>query len=520
MRRAAALLRLLRSGASAGVRGRPACAAVHPLAVKSGSGSDARVATALADAYAKSGLVDRARRVFDETPLRDQVVWNVMVSCYSSHGLVRECWDVFGSMRRSGFPGDGFTFSALLSVRASSSSCYDHANLLLVLGSSVHGIVIRLGLHLDVVVATALLDMYAKCGQVAEASRVFDAMVLRNTVSWNAIIVCYGKHDRGKEAFDLFVSMMRHGFCPDELTLASLLSSCADMAAANEATQLHAYTVRRGLQDFLQVGNALIMAYGKNGFVQEAKRTFGMIHNPDLVTWSSMVSSFAYLGLSKSAIDLFDRMLQQGIRADGIAFLGVLSACSHAGLIEDGFKYFLLMTRDYKIDPTPQHLACLVDLLGRAGRIRDAYEFLVNMSCDANVDVIGAFLGACRMRGNIESAKWAASRLFSLKPDDPINYLLISNTYAAAGDWNELAKVRSVMRNMCGNKVPGCSWIEIGGIVQTFVSNDMMLHQSREMQRMMELLVSLVEQDCNGDDTICNDPSSILKWQDFYLEFD
>lgn len=153
-------------------------------------------------------------------------------------------------------------------------------------------------------------------------------------------------------------------------------------------------------------------------------------------------------------------------------------------------------------------------------RIRDAYEFLVNMSCDANVDVIGAFLGACRMRGNIESAKWAASRLFSLKPDDPINYLLISNTYAAAGDWNELAKVRSVMRNMCGNKVPGCSWIEIGGIVQTFVSNDMMLHQSREMQRMMELLVSLVEQDCNGDDTICNDPSSILKWQDFYLAFD
>nr|XP_025882474.1 pentatricopeptide repeat-containing protein At2g46050, mitochondrial isoform X2 [Oryza sativa Japonica Group] len=265
MRRAAALLRLLRSGASAGVRGRPACAAVHPLAVKSGSGSDARVATALADAYAKSGLVDRARRVFDETPLRDQVLWNVMVSCYSSHGLVRECWDVFGSMRRSGFPGDGFTFSALLSVRASSSSsCYDHANLLLVLGSSVHGIVIRLGLHLDVVVATALLDMYAKCGQVAEASRVFDAMVLRNTVSWNAIIVCYGKHDRGKEAFDLFVSMMRHGFCPDELTLASLLSSCADMAAANEATQLHAYTVRRGLQDFLQVGNALIMAYECN----------------------------------------------------------------------------------------------------------------------------------------------------------------------------------------------------------------------------------------------------------------
>ncbi|XP_015694592.2 pentatricopeptide repeat-containing protein At2g46050, mitochondrial-like [Oryza brachyantha] len=351
--------------------------------------------------------------------------------------------------------------------------------------------------------------MYAKSGQVAEASRVFDAMALRNTISWNAIIVCYGKHGRGKEAFDLFVWMMRDGCCPDELTLASLLSSCADMAAAYEAIQLHAYTVKRGLQDFLQVGNALIMAYGKNGFVHEAKRAFGLIHNPDLVTWSSMVSSFAYLGLAKSAIHLFDRMVQQGIHADGIAFLGALSACSHAGLIEDGFKYFLLMVRDYKIDPTPQHLACLVDLLGRAGRIKDAYDFLVNLSCEADVDVIGAFLGACRMQGNIQSAKWAASRLFSLKPNDPINYLLISNTYAAVGAWRDLAKVRSVMRNMCGNKVPGCSWIEIGGIVRTFVSNDLLLHQSREMQLMMEILVSLVDKDCSDDDIVCSCPSSI-----------
>uniref|UniRef100_A0A0D9WXE9 Pentatricopeptide repeat-containing protein n=1 Tax=Leersia perrieri TaxID=77586 RepID=A0A0D9WXE9_9ORYZ len=508
MRRAAALLRLLRFGASADGRGRAACDRIHPLAVKFGSGSDVRVATALADAYAKSGRVDHARRVFDETPLRDQVLWNVMVSCYSSHGLVRECWDVFRTMRHSGYSGDGFTFSALLSLRAS-SSFHDYANLLLRLGCLVHGIVMRLGLHLDVVVATALLDMYAKRGHVAEASQVFDAMVLRNTVSWNAIIVCYGQHSRGKDAVDSFVQMMRDGCCPDEFTIASLLSSCADMAAANESAQLHAYTVKRGLQDFLQVGNALIMAYGKNGFVQEATRIFDMIHNPDLVTWSSMVSSFAYLGLAKSAIHLFDRMLQQGIQVDGIAFLGVLSACSHAGLIEEAFKYFLLMVKDYKIDPTPKHLACLVDLLGRAGRIRDAYEFLVNMSCDANVDVIGAFLGACRMRGNIDLAKWAASSLFSLNPNDPINYLLISNTYAAAGSWSELAKVRSVMRNMCGNKVPGCSWIETGGIVQTFVSNDILLHQSIEMQKMIEFLVSLVEKDCNDDEAICSDPSSI-----------
>uniref|UniRef100_A0ACD5T9B8 Uncharacterized protein n=1 Tax=Avena sativa TaxID=4498 RepID=A0ACD5T9B8_AVESA len=495
---------------TAGATDRHACARIHPLLVKSGHASDARLTTALADAYAKSGLVTHARRVFDETTRRDVVLWNVMISCYSSHGLLHHSWALFVSMRRSsGLSGDGFTFSALLSTRAPSSSGSYHLGLL------AHGLVLRLGLHLDLVVATALLDMYAKCGQVADARRVFDAMLLRNTISWNAIIVCYGHHGGGKEALHIFVSMLRNddGCCcrPDELTLASLLSSCANMAAAYEATQLHAYALKRGLQGYLQVANALIMAYGKNGFLQQATQTFATIHNPDIVSWSSMVSSFAYLGRARSAIHVFERMLHQGMQPDGIAFLGVLSACSHAGLIQDGLKYFLLMTTDYQIDPCPRHLACLVDLLGRAGRVQDAYNVLLNMSCQTNTDVIGAFLAACKTRGNIELAKWAADRLLGLEPNESANYLLISNAYAAAGAWSELAKVRSHMRNMCGNKVPGCSWIEVGGKVQTFVSNDVSLQRSTEMRHMMDLLVVFVEKECN-EDTLCKDPDLISEW--------
>nr|XP_051219770.1 pentatricopeptide repeat-containing protein At2g46050, mitochondrial-like [Lolium perenne] len=246
--------------ATAGATDRHACARIHPLLLKSGHASDTRLATALADAYAKSGLVAHARRVFDETPHRDLVLWSVMISCYSSHGMLSHSWALFASMRRSaGLSGDGFTFSALLSARAPPSSCGHHPGLL------AHGLVVRLGLHVDLVVATALLDMYAKCGRVADARRVFDAMLLRNSVSWNAIIVCYGQHGGGKEALQLFVSMLRNddGCCcrADELTLASLLSSCANMAAAYEATQLHGYALKRGLQGYLQVANALIMAY-------------------------------------------------------------------------------------------------------------------------------------------------------------------------------------------------------------------------------------------------------------------
>jgi len=458
MRRDPLALLLRASSISVSVSGgarhhRRACAAraLHPLALKSGRASEARVATALAVAYARSGLVAHARRVFDETPppRRDLVLCNAMVSCYATHGLARQAWALFAALRRSGaLAPDGFTFSALLRPPPPRRRRLRHPadaddGMLLAMGALAHGLVLRLGLLADVVVATALLDMYAKCGgRVDEARRVFDAMAVRNVVSWNAMVVCYGRVGAGKDAVELFHRMLRdESCCPDELTLASVLSSCAGMAAANEATQVHAYAVKRGFHGFLQVANAVITAYGKTGFVREAMQTFAMVCDPDVVTWSSMISSFAYLGLSKDAIHVFERMLQQGVQPDGVAFLGVLSACSHAGLVEEGLHYFVMMTRGYSIDPNPQHLACLVDLLGRAGRIEDAYKIVTRLSCEINADIVGAFLGACKMRGKIELAKWAADRLLCLEPSEAVNYLVMSNAFAAAGAWDELAKV-------------------------------------------------------------------------------
>ncbi|CAN6344643.1 unnamed protein product [Urochloa humidicola] len=482
--------------------------ALHALLLKSGRASRPHAATLLAVAYADSGNIAHARRVFDATPHKDLVLWNAMVACYAAHGLPLHAWALFASMCRSGGPGlagDRFTFSALLHAHRRVVDSAVDVEMLLRLGMLAHGLVLRMGHLADVVVATALLDMYAKCGQVADARRVFDAMVVTNIVTWNAIIVCYGCNGEGKDAVELFRWMLRDRRCfPDERTLASVLSSCANMAAANEAVQVHAYAQKRGLQGFLQVANALIMAYGKNSFVGEVTRIFAMTDNPDVVTWSSMVSSYAYLGHARDAIHVFERMLQQDVQPDVIAFLGVLSACSHAGLIEDGLHYFLMMTRGYHIDPGPQHLACLVDLLGRAGRIEEAYNVVVKLSCESNADIVGAFLGACKMRGNIELAKWAADKLLCLEPSEAVNYLLMSNVFAAAGDWNELAKVRRMMRNRRVNKVPGCSWIEIGGTVRTFVSNDMVLHRSMEMQQMMELTISEVLQEYN-EDTIRED---------------
>ncbi|CAD6268133.1 unnamed protein product [Miscanthus lutarioriparius] len=413
-----------------------------------------------------------------------------MVSCYASHGLARQAWALFAALRRSGaLAPDGFTFSALLRPpprrrrhRHPAADAVVDAGMLLAMGALAHGLVLRLGLLADVVVTTALLDMYAMCGgRVDEARWVFDAMAARNVVSWNAMVVCYGRVCGGKDAVDHFRRMLRDGSCsPDELTLASVLSSCASMAAANEATQVHAHAVKRGFHEFLQVANAVITAYGKTGFVREATQTFAMICDPDVVSWSSMVSLTRTL----------DYRRVQFIR----------------------LTLFPYDDEGYRTDPNPQHLACLVDLLGRAGRIEDAYNIVIKLSCESKADIVGAFLGACKMRGKIELAKWAADRLLCLEPSEAVNYLLMSNAFAAAGAWNELAKVRSVMRHRCGSKVPGCSWIEIGGTVQTFVSNDVVLHQSTEMQQMMQLTISEARKEWN-EDTTCDDPILVREWQ-------
>ncbi|XP_072988031.1 pentatricopeptide repeat-containing protein At2g46050, mitochondrial isoform X2 [Typha latifolia] len=417
---------------------------VHCLLVKSGYLSDAYICSSLVSAYSKCEFAREARRVFDEISFRDLVLWNVMVSGYALNGLGNEAFDVFMLMRFDGFIGDGFTFSSLLSACSSLESCK--------LGRLTHGIVIKLGLDVDLVVSSALVNMYAKCGEIKDAREVFDSVGSQNVVSWNAMIVGYGQFGEGKEAMMLLHQMLGASLKPDELTLASVISSCANMAATNEAAQVHNHVIKNGFQSFTSIGNALIRVYAKIGLISDAVKSFYSISGPDLVTWSTIVSSYAYHGLAKDAITMFEKMLQEGIRPDGVAFLGVLSACSHAGLVEAGLKYFVSMSKEYLIEPNSRHYACLVDLLGRAGRLDDAYDVLVNMCVESDANVLGAFI--------------------------------------AVGFWEDVAMVRRMMRTRSGNKVPGCSWIEICGTVHAFVSNDKSYPQTSDMYIMLKLLIT------------------------------
>ncbi|KAK9910367.1 hypothetical protein M0R45_034332 [Rubus argutus] len=207
--------------------------------------------------------------------------------------------------------------------------------------------------------------------------------------------------------------------------------------------QVHAYMVKLGFYSFLSIANALINAYSKCGSIASASKCFDLVAEPDLVTWTSVISACAFHGLAKEATQIFDKMLTYGIRPDGIAFVGVLSACSHGGLVKKGLHYFKLMTNDYQFFPDSEHYTCLIDLLGRAGLLDEALNILTSIPIETDPSSFGAFIGACKVNGNVELAKLAAEKLFTLEPNKPVNYTIMSNTYSSENRWADVARVMS-----------------------------------------------------------------------------
>ncbi|XVE77166.1 hypothetical protein DITRI_Ditri13aG0039900 [Diplodiscus trichospermus] len=441
---------------------------VHCLMVKLGFLFDFFVSSALVDLYGKCGLVEEARWVFDEVLYRDLVLWNVMVSCYGSNSLTQEAFEVFNLMKKEGFNGDGYTFCSLLNS-CGSWGFYEQ-------GRQVHDLIIKFCFDLDVPVASALVDMYVKSGNLYDARKAFDGMTYRNVVSWNTMIVGYGQHGNVGKAMELLRGMRLQNFRPDELTMASILRSCGVLSTSAEMGQVHAYVVKNGFESFLSVSNALINAYSKCGSIAGAVQCFLAVAEPDLVTWTSVIGAYSFHGLSKESIIVFEKMLATGIRPDHIAFLGILSACSHGGLVNEGLHYFNIMMNDYLIVPDSEHYTCLIDLLGRAGLLNEAFNILATHPIACTADTLGAFIGACTIHGDITLAKWAAEKLVALDPNKPVNYTLISNMYASRERWIDAASVRKMMTDHCDYKIPGCTWMEIAGDENLFSSIDRSQH--------------------------------------------
>ncbi|CAL8170847.1 unnamed protein product [Prunus armeniaca] len=415
--------------------------------------------------YAKVGQVGEARKLFDEMPEKDNFSWTAMISGYVHHERPKEALQLYRTMQRhDNSKSNKFTVSSALAASAAIQS--------LRLGKEIHGYIMRTGLDSDEVVWSALSDMYGKCGSIDEAKRIFDKMVNRDVVSWTAMIDRYFEDGKREEGFALFSDLMKSGIRPNEFTFAGVLNACAHHAAENLGKQVHGYMTRIGFDPLSFASSALVHMYSKCGNTVNANKVFKGMPHPDVVSWTSLIVGYAQNGQPYEALQLFELLLKSGTKPDHITFVGVLSACTHAGLVEKGLEYFHSIKAKHGLPHTADHYACVVDLLARAGRFEEAENFINEMPMKPDKFLWASLIGGCRIHGNLKLAKRAAEALFEIEPENPATYITLANIYATGGMWDEVTKVRKTMDERGLIKKPGLSWIEIKREVHVFLVGD------------------------------------------------
>ena len=412
----------------------------------------------------RCGMVEDSRQLFQDMQERDSVSWTTMITGLAQNGLVREAIEMFREMKLQGFDMDQFTFGSVLTACG--------GLLALEGGKQIHAYIIRTDYKDNIFVSSALVDMYCKCRSIKSAETVFMRMTSKNVVSWTAMLVGYGQNGYSEEAVRIFRDMQRKGIEPDDFTLGSVVSSCANLASLEEGAQFHAHALVSGLISFITVSNALVTLYGKCGSIEDSHQMFNDMKNRDEVSWTALVSAYSQFGDANETIDLFEMMLAQGLKPDGVTFIGVLSACSRAGLVEKGHLYFESMIKEHGITPLPDHYTCMIDLLSRSGRLEEAKTFINKMHFHPDAIGWATLLSSCRFYGNMEIGKWAAESLLELEPQNPASYILLSSIYAAKREWDNVAQLRRGMRDKGLRKEPGCSWIKYKNKVYIFSADD------------------------------------------------
>ncbi|KAJ7534645.1 hypothetical protein O6H91_13G104100 [Diphasiastrum complanatum] len=406
---------------------------LHLDIIKSGFELSVIVGNTLVGMYAKCGSIEDARQVFNSMHERDVVSWNAMIAGYAQQGLGKEAFNFYKQMKQEGLQPDIATYVVLLKACASIAALEQ--------GRQLHLEIIKSGFESDVILGNTLVDMYAKCGHVQDARRVFNNIHELNVVSWTAIIAGYAQQGLGKEALDLYEQMKQEAVQPNIVTYVVLLKACASIAALEQGKQLHLDIIKSGLELDVIVGNTLVDMYAKSGCIEDARQVFNNMHERDVVSWNAMIAGYAQQGLGEESLTLLEQMQREGLKADEVTYGSVLSACSHSGLVDKGCQVFDSMCKDHGIIPTIEHYVCMVDLLGRAGCLAEAENFISKMSVPPNFLVWMTLLGAAKNHGHVEIGRHAFGCAVKLEPENAAPYVLLSNIYAAAGWRDEVANI-------------------------------------------------------------------------------
>nr|XP_010920030.1 pentatricopeptide repeat-containing protein At5g27110 [Elaeis guineensis] len=438
---------------------------VHEELVRTGFVLDGFVSSAIVDMYGKCGCLGSAREVFEQIPTKSVVSWNSMIGGYSLKGDSNSCLELFSRMNMEGVRPTSTTMSSLLIACSRTSDMRR--------GKFIHGYLLRNLIDVDIFIASSLIDLYFKCANVAYAESVFKTMPKANVVSWNVMISGYVTAGCYFKALDFFNEMRVYGVRPDAFTFASVLSACAQVAALEQGREIHKQVSDHCLESNEMVMCALVDMYAKCGAVRDAKLVFDKLPVKDIVSWTSMIMAYGSHGQSTEALELFSEMQKANVKPDRVTFLAAISACSHGGLVDEGRYYFNQMTRLYGIKPGIEHYSCLVDLLGRSGRLQEAYSILKNTpGLKADAGLLGSLFSACSLHRNLELGEEVARLLVEMDPDDHSTYIVLSNMYASAGRWDDVRKLRAMIRDRGLKKKPGCSWIEIEKRIHQFFVND------------------------------------------------
>jgi pentatricopeptide repeat protein len=466
---------------------------VHAYAVKSGFLADTRVGNALITMYTKCGSIKHACEVFDKMCRRDVISWTALIGGYAEGGLSAEAHKLFQQMQQDGVQPNKVTYISILNACLSPSALEQ--------GKEIHAQVLKAGVASDPVVENALVSMYFRCGCISGARQVFDKMVKRNVISWNAVIGGYVANNYSKEAFDFFSKMREEGLKPDRITYISILKVCSSPAFLQQGKEIHTQAAEAGLSSDVSIGNALVNMYAKCGSMEDAQQVFDNMSFRDVISWNAVIGGLAQHGRGQDALAIFEQMEREGVNPDAVTFVNVLSACSHAGLVEEGHKFFYAMSQNYGIVPTNEHYGCMVDLLGRAGHLNEAENLIKDMPLEANATVWGALLGACRVHSDLMRAEQAAENYLKIDPENAAVYVTLSQLYAASGLWDSAAKVRKLMDDRGLKKEPGRSWIEVEGEVNSFVAEDRSHPQSTEIFAKLDGLIQSMKKEGYVPDT-------------------
>ncbi|PIA31250.1 hypothetical protein AQUCO_05100043v1 [Aquilegia coerulea] len=471
---------------------------IQSLVIKFGFCRFTVLMTSLMNFNFKYNNFKEAIKLFDEMPKRDRdvVTWTSLIVGYAQKHCYNESLIGFRRMMmesriNEGVVPNGYAFSAALSACSGIQAVKQ--------GKQIHCHVLTSGLlGSNLVVYNSLLHMYWSCGCNFYAQSLFDWVAMSgDIISWNEMMLGYLQCGQEEEALKLFVLMVSAAVTkPDNYSFGICINACGSLASLQQGSQFHACVFKTGFQSELIILNALVDMYAKCGCLDSAKLVFDGTPSKDKVFWTTMITAFGKNGKVKEVLDMFEQMRNLNIKPDGITYLVVLSACSHGGLVEQGWRYFRSMTEDDLVPVSQKHYACMVDLLCRSGNLLQAFAFIKEMPLNPGISIWSTFLGFCRMQGNIELAQFAAEQLRKLSPEDTGKFVSLSNVYASERNWNETEEIRDLMNNNNVKKEPGCSWIEVNTGLHIFLTTVNSHPEMNEILLTLKGLMTMIRKTC------------------------